>query len=185
MEFEEDLRYYVNHFISPDIEYFSFLRPLNELQIALLFSGFPKYLDVFKSCNVGSRTDTWCGSCAKCLFTYIILSPFLPQEKLESVFGKNLLKDPDLWPLLRQLSGMTSSKPFDCIGTVDEVNAALQMTISRLPETGLPELLKLYKDSEMYSQYRNFNADTLLQTFNENNFLPKEFETLLRSKIYA
>jgi hypothetical protein len=185
LEFEEDLRYYVNHFISPDIEYFSFLRPLNELQIALLFSGFPKYLDVFKSCNVGSRTDTWCGSCAKCLFTYIILSPFLPQEKLESVFGKNLLKDPDLWPLLRQLSGMTSSKPFDCIGTVDEVNAALQMTISRLPETGLPELLKLYKDSEMYSRYRNFDAGALLQTFNENNFLPEEFKTLLRSKIYA
>jgi hypothetical protein len=185
VEFEEDLRYYVNHFICPDIEYFSFLRPLNELQIARLFSEFPKYLDVFKSCNVGSKTDTWCGSCAKCLFTYIILSPFVPQEKLESVFGKNLLKDVDLWPLLRQLSGMTGSKPFDCIGTIDEVNAALQMTMNTIPETGLPELLKLYKDSEMYSRYRNFDTGALLHSFNENNFLPKEFETLLRSKIYA
>ncbi len=185
VEFEEDLRYYVNDFISPDIEYFSFLRPLNELQIALLFSGFPKYFEVFRSCNVGSKTDTWCGSCAKCLFTYIILSPFVPQEKLESVFGKNLLKDVDLWPVLRQLSGMTGSKPFDCIGTVDEVNAALQMTINKIPETGLPELLKLYKDSEMFSQYRNFDAGALLHSFNDNHFLPEEFETLLRSKIYA
>jgi hypothetical protein len=185
LKFEEDLRSYVNHFITPDIDYFSFLRPLNELQIARLFSELPKYFDVFKSCNVGSKTDTWCGSCAKCLFTYIILSPFVPQEKLESVFGKNLFKDVDLWPLLCQLSGMAGSKPFDCIGTMDEVNAALQMTIDKIPETGLPELLKLYKDSEIYSRYKNFNAGALLQSFNKDHFLPEEYETLLRSKIYA
>ncbi len=185
VEFEEDLRYYVNNFITPDIEYFSFLRPLNELQIARLFSGFPKYFDVFKSCNVGSKTNIWCGSCAKCLFTYLILSPFVPQEKLESVFGKNLLNDVDLWPLLRQLCGMTGTKPFDCIGTVDEVNAALQMTMNTIPETGWPELLKLYKDSELLSRYRNFDADTLLHSFNKNHFLPEKYEALLRSKIHA
>jgi hypothetical protein len=185
VEFEEDLRYYVRNFITPGIEYFSFLRPLNELQIARLFSGFPKYFDVFKSCNVGSKTDTWCGSCAKCLFTYIILSPFVPQEKLESLFGKNLLQDADLWPLLRQLSGMTVAKPFDCIGTIDEVNAALQMTINKIPETGLPELLKLYKDSEMYLHYRDFDTGALLHSFNEHHFLPEEYEALLRSKIYV
>ena len=185
VEFEEDMRYYVNHFITPDIEYFSFLRPLNELQIARLFSGFPKYFDVFKSCNVGSKTDTWCGSCAKCLFTYLILSPFVPQEKLESVFGKNLLNDVDLWPLLCSLSGMTGAKPFDCIGTVDEVNAALQMTLDKIPESALPELLKLYKDSEMYPRYKDFDTGTLLNSFNENHFLPGEYEALLRSKIYA
>jgi len=185
LEFEKDLRNYVNHFITPGIEYFSFLRPLNELQIARLFSEFPKYFDVFKSCNVGSKTDTWCGCCAKCLFTYIILSPFVPHEKLESVFGKNLLKDVELWPLLQQLSGMTGSKPFDCIGTVDEVNAALQMTINTISETGLPELLKLYMGSEIYLRYKNFDAGALLNSFNENHFLPGDYEALLRSKIHA
>ncbi len=185
MEFEKDLRVYVNQFISPDFEYFSFLRPLNELQIARIFSKFPKYFDVFRSCNVGSKTDSWCGNCAKCLFTYVILSPFIPQEKLQSIFGKNVLKDVDLWPLLRQLSGMTDSKPFECIGTADEVNAALHMTIERIPETGLPELLKLYKDSEMYLKFRNFDTGTLLHSFNEIHFLPKAYEDLLRSKIHA
>jgi len=155
------------------------------LQIARLFSEYPKYFDVFKSCNVGSKTDTWCGRCAKCLFTYIILSPFISQEVLESVFGTNLLREVDLWPLLRQLSGMTDSKPFDCIGTLDEVNAALQMTIKKLPEKGLPELLILYKDSSMYSQYLDIDSGALLTTFNENHFLPEEFEKLLRSKIHV
>jgi hypothetical protein len=185
VEFEKDMRYYVNQFITPDVDYFSFLRPLNELQIARLFSGFPKYLDVFRSCNVGSKTNTWCGNCAKCLFTYLILSPYIPQEKLESIFGKNLFNDVALWPLLRQLIGMTDSKPFDCIGTMDEVNAALQLTLALIPETGLPALLKLYKDSEIYSIYRNFDTETLLSSFNENHFLPEEFAVLLRSKIHA
>jgi UDP-N-acetyl-alpha-D-muramoyl-L-alanyl-L-glutamate epimerase len=185
VEFEEDMRYYVSQFISPDIEYFSFLRPLDELQIAKLFSGYPKYFDVVKSCNVGSKTDSWCGSCAKCLFTYLILSPFIPQEKLASVFGKNLLTDAELWPMLRQLSGMTVSKPFDCIGTIDEVNAAVIMTLELIPENSLPELLRLYRDSEMYSRYRSFDTRTLLHSFNENHFLPAEFEALLRSKIHA
>jgi UDP-N-acetyl-alpha-D-muramoyl-L-alanyl-L-glutamate epimerase len=184
-EFEEDMRFYVRNFISPEIEYFSFLRPLNELQIARLFSVYPNYFDVFKSCNVGSKTDSWCGNCAKCLFTYIILSPFIPQETLETVFGKNLLKDINLWPLLRQLTGMTSSKPFDCIGTLDEVNAALHLTINGLPESSLPELLQLYKDSEIYFRYLDFDSGSLLTTFNKNHFLPEEYEKLLRAKIHA
>jgi UDP-N-acetyl-alpha-D-muramoyl-L-alanyl-L-glutamate epimerase len=185
VEFEEDMRYYVRKFITPDIEYFSFLRPLNELQIAQLFSGYPKYFDVFKSCNVGSKTDTWCGRCAKCLFTYVILSPFVQQEKLELVFGKNLLQDVDLWPLLRQLSGMTGSKPFECIGTVEEVNAALQMTIPLIHENELPALLRLYKESESYLTYRDVDSVGLLHSFNGNHFLPDAYEALLRSKIYA
>jgi hypothetical protein len=183
--FEEDMRYYVNRFITSDMEYFSFLRPLNELQISRLFSGFPQYFDVFKSCNVGSKTNTWCGICAKCLFTYLILSPFISQDKVESIFGKNLFRDVDLWPLLRQLTGMTESKPFDCIGTMDEVNGALQMTLAMIPENSLPPLLQLYRDSEMYSRYRNFDPGALLYSFNENNFLPEEFTTILRSKIHA
>ena len=185
VEFEEDLRYYMNRFITPDIEYFSFLRPLNELQIARLFSELPQYFEVFKSCNVGSKTDTWCGSCAKCLFTFIILSPFIPRDRLVSIFGKDLLNDTDLWPLLRQLTGMTESKPFDCIGTMDEVNAALQLTIKVMPGSGLPSLLKLYRDSEMYSRYSDFDPGALLHTFNNTHFLPGEFAILLRSKIDA
>jgi hypothetical protein len=105
------------------------------------------------------------------------------QEKLETVFGKNLLQDRDLWPLLQQLSGMTGAKPFDCIGTAEEVNAALHMTLARIPETSLPELLKLYKSSDLYPRYKDFDSGTLLHSFNETHFLPKEYEALLRSKI--
>lgn len=81
-EFENDFRKYVSDYITNDINYFSFLRPLSELQIAMLFARNDKYFGAFKSCNVGSKTDIWCGNCPKCLFAYIILSPFIKPEIL-------------------------------------------------------------------------------------------------------
>ncbi|MCD4682010.1 MAG: hypothetical protein K8R86_01895, partial [Bacteroidales bacterium] len=68
-EFEKYFREYVLKYISPDINYFSFLRPLNEYKIAEIFSRYSQYFKKFKSCNVGSKTDSWCGHCPKCLFT--------------------------------------------------------------------------------------------------------------------
>jgi len=59
------------------------------------------------------------------LFTYVILSPFLPQEKLEKIFGKNLLKDNSLEVIMDELDGKAAVKPFECVGTPEEVNAAL------------------------------------------------------------
>ncbi|MCD4697219.1 MAG: hypothetical protein K8S16_13360, partial [Bacteroidales bacterium] len=73
LEFESDFREYVKNLITGEIEYFSFLRPLSEFYIAKIFSNFESYFGVFKSCNVGSKSNSWCGNCPKCLFTYIIL----------------------------------------------------------------------------------------------------------------
>ena len=126
--FENDFRDYVNKYISSDIEYFSFLRPLNEIQIASLFSRNKDYYKVFKSCNAGSKTDSWCGKCPKCLFTYLIMSPFISQEDLINIFGKDLLNDNDLQPILKQLKGEADVKPFECVGTIEEVNACLNFS---------------------------------------------------------
>ena len=73
-EFECDFEYYSNKFLKMPVKYFSFLRPLNELQIAKIFSKHEKYHNVFKSCNEGSKEKEWkwCCNCAKCLFAYII-----------------------------------------------------------------------------------------------------------------
>ena len=184
IEFEGDFRWYLKKFIAPGLEYFSFLRPLNELQIARLFSGFPGYFSVFRSCNVGSKTDTWCGKCPKCLFTYIILSPFLDSLQLVSIFGRNLLDDPGLLPVLHELTGISKTKPFDCIGTIEEVNAALVNLIRKSPDNDLPDLLREYKASETYYQYQQFDYQSLLHNFNTEHFLPVEYENLLRSYLH-
>ena len=147
IEFEDDFRHYVAAFISPAFNYYSFLRPLSELQIAMLFSRHEKYFDVFRSCNAGSKQDIWCGKCAKCLFAYIILSPFIAPERLNAIFGKSMLDDTDLQQYFDELTGHAETKPFECVGTISEVHSALSMTIARwYPETR-PALLKDYQVS--------------------------------------
>lgn len=149
-EFEDDFRQYAARYISPSFYYFSFLRPLSELAIARIFSDLTAYHAVFKSCNAGSKQDVWCGHCAKCLFAYIIFSPFIPQAELERIFGRNLFADADMLPLLKELDGETPVKPFECVGTVAEVNWALQR-LRPLAEAAAPgtyPLLEAYFASE-------------------------------------
>ena len=172
MEFENDFRSYVSSYITDDINYFSFLRPLSELQIAMFFAKNEKYFDVFKSCNVGSKTDIWCGNCPKCLFAYIILSPFIKPEVLNKIFGKQMLDDPSLQLYFDQLTGRQSTKPFECVGTIDEVNTALAMTIERYySNCQLPYLLKNYSKKELITP-----LNTLSDEHNLDDELIKLFD---------
>ena len=166
LEFEDDFREYVNEELrmkneESSFNYFSFLRPLSELQIAMLFSRFTAYHDVFRSCNVGSKQDVWCGHCAKCLFAYIILSPFIEPERLNEIFGKSMLDDTSLELEFRQLIGEAETKPFECVGTVSEVQQALDMTLKRWYPTSRPALLKNYRSKGVSSR-----IDTIEKTGN-------------------
>lgn len=181
-EYETDFRKYVKKYISEDINYFSFLRPLNELQIAKLFSGFPKYFPVFRSCNAGSKKGIWCGKCSKCLFTFIILSPFIPQNELINIFKKNLFDDRNLLPIFNQLIGIDTEKPFECVGTIEEVNAALVLTIRKQASENLPFLLYYYKNIEQFIFYSTIETKDLFNSFGENNFLESDFSKLLSKK---
>lgn len=147
LEFENDFRRYVAQHISASLDYFSFLRPLSELQIAMLFSRHEKYFDIFRSCNVGSKQDVWCAHCPKCLFAYIILAPFIPPQRINGIFGRCLLDDPSLLPFFHQLTGRAATKPFECVGTVEEVRCALSMTLDRWYPEHRPCLLADYPDT--------------------------------------
>ena len=70
IEFENDFREYANKYLKAKVEYFSMLRPISELQIAMLFSKIEKYHKIFKSCNVGSKSEpwVWCCDCPKCFY---------------------------------------------------------------------------------------------------------------------
>jgi UDP-N-acetyl-alpha-D-muramoyl-L-alanyl-L-glutamate epimerase len=181
--FEKDFREYCSKHISDDFNYFSFLRPLNELQIAALFSGFQKYHPAFRSCNAGSKTGVWCGKCPKCLFTFIILSPFLEPAELVEIFGSNLLNDPDLSFYFEQLCGLEEEKPFDCIGTIDEVNAALHAAIKKYDEKSLPDLLKRYKHSRNYKADNENVFRNLLAHYNTPHFIPGHFLQTLKTRL--
>ena len=116
-EFECDFEEYSNNYLKAPVKYFSFLRPLNELQIAKIFARKEKYHSTFKSCNVGSKTLPWkwCCNCAKCLFAYTILSPYLYKEKLVNIFGEDMFEKENLLTTFLELTGNGKTKPFDCV----------------------------------------------------------------------
>lgn len=126
LEYEEDFRWYVKTFLNDANHYYSHLRPLTELQIAERFARHQQYFKVFKSCNAGSKQNIWCCNCSKCLFAYIILSPFIDNDTMVDIFGEDLLDKPSLLQYFDELTGMAPNKPFECVGTLDEVNEALR-----------------------------------------------------------
>ena len=168
LEFEQDFFDYIRTVTDSDIHYFSLLRPLNELQIAKIFSKQNKYHPYFRSCNVGSKKDMWCGNCPKCLFVYIIMRPFLSEEELNKVFGTNLLNKESLDKDFRELVGIDENKPFECVGTREEVNAAL---IKCIKDGNDSMLIERYKDQILASGY---NIDDLLASWEEDNLVPTE-----------
>lgn len=182
-EFESDFRYYVKKYISADINYFSFLRPLNELQIAKIFSKFENHYFDFRSCNVGSKTNSWCGNCPKCLFTYIILSPFIEKSVLQQIFKNDLLQNRALNQILKELSGFSFAKPFDCVGSKDDVNIALQLRVKNTEVENLPILLSDYLKEKNYFNIPKNKIDNHLKSLDPGHFLEKTFLSIIKQYV--
>lgn len=181
IEFENDFREYAKRYLKADIEYFSMLRPISELQIAMLFSRIEDFHPIFKSCNVGSKSEPWmwCCDCPKCLFVYTILSPFLYKGKLINIFGEDLFEKEKLLKTFVELCGYGETKPFECVGTYSEIRFAISKTIENLEKQDkkLPYLLEYYRNNFELSK------ENLLEFYNENNNLPEEFAEILKDKL--
>ncbi|MFH1030160.1 MAG: UDP-N-acetylmuramoyl-L-alanine--D-glutamate ligase [bacterium] len=120
------------------------------------------------------NTSLWCGKCPKCVFVFTMLSAFLPKSELLSIFGKNLYDDEKLIPVFRDLLGTGKLKPFDCVGTFEEMRVAFMMA------------RKKYKDKVVMKEFseelnRNFpflqEKNQVFKTQPAPN-LPEEFKFL-------
>lgn len=180
-KFEKDFHTYEEKFIGSGTYYFSLLRPLSEFQIARYFASCSAYHDIFRSCNAGSKEDKWCGHCPKCLFVFFILSPFLPHERLCKIFGTDMLEDETMDATMRQLIGEVEEKPFECVGSREEVNMAICLTIAQMEEKGmaLPKLLAAYKKTAQYPLYAS-RENTFFTSYEEENLLPEKFAKLIK-----
>lgn len=173
-EFEADFRRYTKTYFTDFPEYFSMLRPWSEWQITKRFVTLPKYFPVFQSCNLGSKTDCWCANCAKCLYVYIMLSAFLDDDQLMSIFGKNMLQNDEYKDMFNGLVYQDFDKPFECVGTRDEIKLALYTAAKKRNGNELPHLLKEYIENN------GEEPQSLDNYFDKNNFVPKEFIGLLK-----
>ena len=116
---------------------------------------------------------------------YFILSPFMEQERLTEIFGADMLNDTTMQETMKQLIGLVKEKPFECVGSRDEINTAICLTIEKLEQAGksLPELLQYYKTEGLYEKHKG-NEKTYLEFYDKEHLLPKEFDDILKAKCY-
>lgn len=151
LDFEIKMRNYSKKYLAKDIEYFSLLRNLYEIEIVKLFTQFPQYFNTFLSCNRAfsiskKNPEKWCLNCPKCLFLFATFFAFLGKEALK-IFKKNLFENKKLIPIMLQLIGKKGQKPFECVGTFKEARFVFQKSceIYEKERKRLPILLAEFK----------------------------------------
>ena len=121
---------------------------------------------------------------------------FLKPEQLAEIFRRDILDDINLKPLFDQLIGIAPEKPFECVGTISEVNAALQETITKYAKQSLPALLEYYNTLPFtpttpttppnpITSSETSSFQSLLQAWDPQNCLPHQFEELLKGVLYG
>lgn len=136
-EFEKLFRDYLHTNISPDLDYYSPIRHMTELEIVGKCVTYPQYLPYITSCNRNFsitkqlQSKKWCGECPKCAFAFLLFAAHLPKAQVVHLFGKNMLEDIALDGLFRDLEGRGGLKPFECVGTFEEASTALRMIVAK------------------------------------------------------
>ncbi len=151
IDFEVGFAHMVAGALGPRISVFSYLRCRSELWVAQQFAQLKEFHGVFRSCNrafhqsAAERLDQWCGTCDKCCFIDLILSPFMDASDLQSVFnGHEPLDDPKLEDRFVTLLGLSPDvRPFECVGDVGECRAALHLAADRADRQRTPLLQAL------------------------------------------
>lgn len=161
--------------------YFSFLRPLAEVQIAAAFTQWPEYFGHFLSCNRGQKQGKWCGQCPKCVFVAIMLGAFLPPSELTQIFAKPMFEDKSLWPIVEELTGLRPTKSFECVGLREESKIGLWLALERHPELRDTAWGKLTQEKLLTPQpITNEAARAFLTRFESLDTLPALFQPIMQ-----
>jgi len=175
--FERLFDEYMQKYLLAGGRYFSYVRPLYELQIGKLFATFPAFFELFKSCN-RNRSDSWCGHCPKCLSVFLTMYPFVPRSALAKIFGRDLFDREDNIPILRELAGF-EVKPFECVATTAEIVGALALATAKANASGepLPVLLE-WASTNVAGIADTSRAEAILDSYGPHR-IPQDLESFL------
>ena len=80
---------------------------------------------------------------------YTILRPFISKEDTQLIFGKELFEDESLVSTFESLLGISGIKPFECVGTNEEMVLAMKKNYDLWTTTyqeELPCILRLFSE---------------------------------------
>jgi len=126
------------------------------------------------------KSFRWCGACPKCLFVDILLAPFVPKAERAAIFGDSGLEPLDreeLTSIFDELIGVAPTKPFECVGEVGEVRAALALAAAKGEN---PVLLRYFLAFHPDKVPSPAEAGAFLRFFDERNGVPEGILPLLK-----
>ena len=190
-QFESDFNEYVWKYLSSNVKYFSLLRGMYEIKIAKIFAQYQQYFDTFSSCNNNFKiiesnktTDNRrCGVCPKCAFVYTTLRPFLSDNDTQKIFGQELYENKALAPLYKELLGIDGIKPFECVGTNEEVAYAMYLQYKKIENNSqISPIMELFKHEILPTLSPDELAmleKKLFTTYTDETHIPELFQTIL------
>ncbi len=187
LEFEQDLKKYSEKYMTQGIAYFSLLRGMYEYKIASIFAQQKEFLKAFSSCNRNFKIVSpllggdaqraegglWCCECEKCCFVFLILSPFLDEKELLSIFWENLFNKKSLEKTFRELIWLEHYKPFECVGTYEECLLSAKKAIQRY-EIPFKKEVEAKCDDETEK-----NLENKLLKISHKDIIPENFKEIL------
>ena len=144
---------YIKDYIDNDLHWYSIIADMWEIDVVKEFVNYPQYFSTFSSCNrnftlVKSTLDKrWCGQCSKCAFVFLLLAAYVDKQTLIPIFDKDVLDDENLIPIYRELLGY-DIKPFECVGTPEEVTKAFEMIVEK-GDFDESRILRKYKNTKL------------------------------------
>ena len=171
-EAEMLLNRYISSQLIENVRYFSILKPVYDVLIFNLLGQDLDAVPFTHSCNL---QKPWCGKCPKCAYVWLNYMAYLPTDLVEKTFigHGNLLDTPENQLWFRQMLGLESHTPFECIGQIDEARLAFELCRRKglqgeamgvfereVPPVNIPSLLERYLAV-------NESLDTLPETLRE------------------
>ncbi len=175
-EAETLLNTFIRDYLLSNFNYFSLLAPIYDIRIFKLLSKYPELLPKIHSCNI---RKPWCKKCPKCAYVWLGTMAFCDRDRVDAVFQKNLFDDADLLPTFRQMMGLESQTPFECIGEIEET----RLMLKRCREKGLQGKAIAVFEKEVLSQDIDWNAleQQYDRVYSQEHAIPQEIFKAIES----
>lgn len=171
------------------VNYYSFLRPLSELQITGLLSTHEPSLSTFLSCNRAQTMAAkkkgehgWCGICPKCVFTFLSLVPFLTIKDLFKIWTFPPVKFINFFDVVRELCGFAEHKPFECVGSYQESRTGFSYLVKQMSSDAYFNPL-METANKVLSAFENDFVESSLDYWDSENNLSSQEEEFLREQL--
>jgi hypothetical protein len=170
--------------LGSELNYYSFLRPLSELQITALLSRDSSSLETFLSCNRAqtfkakeSGEHKWCGTCPKCIFTFLSLAPFLNPEELSRIWSPLPNNYEGFNDIVRDLCGLGEHKPLECVGSYAESRTGFYYLSKKIKIDSAEEIISSFGSDFELSDLNYWDGSNYLNDY-EASYLKESLKEI-------